>query len=198
MVLPSTDGSTSSSLLGRARSQDPDAWRTLSQIYGPMVYRWARQSGLQESDSADLVQEVFQAVATGLSTFRYERASDSFRGWLWGITRHKILDQFRRLASAPRAAGGSDIQHLLQQIPEESLDVSTADPFDPVASLLYRALDQLRGQFEEHTWQAFWRATIDGERASEIAADLGMTAKAVRQAKYRVLRKLRIEVEGIL
>ena len=41
------------------------------------------------------------------------------------------------------------------------------------------------------TWQAFWRSTVDGESATEIANDLGMTAGAVRQAKLRVMVRLR-------
>ena len=34
--------------------------------------------------------------------------------------------------------------------------------------------------------------------SAEIAAELGLSTAAVRQAKYRVLRRLRTEVEGLL
>lgn len=104
---PNTFGSTSLSLLERARANDSDAWRRLSRIYGPQVYRWARQAGLQENDASDLVQEVFGVVATRISDFRRDRVGDSFRGWLYSIARNKIRDHFRALARRPDAAGGT-------------------------------------------------------------------------------------------
>lgn len=61
---------TRSSLLSRARLADPEAWRRLTTLYGPLVYRWARQSGMQPDDAADVMQEVFQAVTLNLAKFR--------------------------------------------------------------------------------------------------------------------------------
>lgn len=52
-------------------------------------------------------------------------------------------------------------------------------------------LDLIRPEFEDRTWQAFWRATVDGQESSAVAETLGMTAVAVRQAKSRILRRLR-------
>jgi RNA polymerase sigma-70 factor (ECF subfamily) len=85
-------GSTSSSLLERAKSRDPDAWRWLAEFYGPLVYNWARAAGLQPSDAADVAQEVFRSVSVKLADFRHDRTHDSFRGWLWTITRNKVRD----------------------------------------------------------------------------------------------------------
>ena len=85
----------------------------------------------------------------------------------------------------------------LTQIPD--LLEQEEEPYseDSQKCLLRRALAMLRGDFEEKTWQAFWRMTVDGHAAAEIAADLGMSAKTVRQAKYRVLCRLRQEMEGM-
>jgi hypothetical protein len=41
--------------------------------------------GLQPSDAADTLQEVFEAVAVHLPDFRRDQPSDTFRGWLWTI-----------------------------------------------------------------------------------------------------------------
>jgi hypothetical protein len=40
----------------------------------------------------------------------------------------------------------------------------------------------------------FWRTVIDGQSSPQIAADLGLTPHAVRQATYRVLQRLRAEL----
>lgn len=52
-------------------------------------------------------------------------------------------------------------------------------------------LEALRGEFGPATMTAFWRMAVEGHAAADIALELGMTEKAVRQAKYRVLRRLR-------
>jgi RNA polymerase sigma-70 factor (ECF subfamily) len=188
-------GSTSTSLLQRLRAREPAAWERLCQLYGPLVYRWARSSGLQDTDAADVVQEVFRSVAGSLQHFHHDGPADSFRGWLWGITKNKLRDHFRTRAGNPAGAGGTDAQQELLEIPDAPPD-STSDPVKPDAVLVHRALALIQLEFEERTWKAFWRSAIDGQAAGDIAKELGMTARAVRQAKYRVLRRLRQELGG--
>jgi len=196
--------STSSSLIGRVKARDGDAWQRLCRLYGPMVYRWARQAGLQDPDAADVGQEVFRTVADRIGAFEHDRPGDTFRGWLWTITRNKLGDHFRRRASQPQAAGGTDALERLERLPDaldEFESQSTVSPpgFDARADLLHRTLEAIRDEFEPSTWQAFWRVTVEGQSPAHVGDDLGMTPQAVRQAKYRVLRRLRAElgeVEG--
>jgi RNA polymerase sigma-70 factor (ECF subfamily) len=63
--------------------------------------------------------------------------------------------------------------------------------------LFYRAVDLVRGEFEERTWQAFWRTTIDGQTPRDVGADLHMSPGAVRVAKSRVLHRLREELGDV-
>ena len=55
----------------------------------------------------------------------------------------------------------------------------------------------LKSEFETRTWDAFWRATVEREKAAVIAAEMGMTVHAVYQAKSRVLRRVRQELDGL-
>lgn len=126
------------------------------------------------------------------------RPNDSFRGWLWTISRNKITDHFRRYQAGVQARGGTDAQRQLAQTPDflqNSSSATDSSEFDD--QLQRRALELLHSEFEDRTWQAFWRMTIDGRPAAEIAEDLGMTKKAVRQAKFRVLQRLRQELDGL-
>jgi RNA polymerase sigma-70 factor (ECF subfamily) len=191
--LSDSPGSTATSLLQRLRAREPAAWERLCRLYGPLVYRWCRSSGLQDTDAADVVQEVFRAVTVSLDRFHHEAPTDSFRGWLWGITRNKLHDHFRARAVNPAGVGGSDAQQQLLQVPEVPPD-STADALKPDAVLVQRALSLIQIEFEERTCRAFWRAAVDGQATTDIARELGMTPRAVRQAKYRVLRRLRQEL----
>ena len=74
-------------------------------------------------------------------------------------------------------------------------DDSDEGPAD--RGLFGRALDLIRGEFEERTWQAFWLTAVEGRAAGEVALELGMSPGAVRVAKSRVLRRLREELGEI-
>src|SRR5262249_2315434 len=83
---------TSLTVLARVRAHDETAWGRLVSLYGPLVYGWCLRAGLQAADAADVGQEVFAAVARNIPSFRRDRPGDSFRGWLYVITRSKISD----------------------------------------------------------------------------------------------------------
>jgi RNA polymerase sigma-70 factor, ECF subfamily len=188
------DQRTSSALLQQAVNQDPQAWNRLVSLYKPLIAYWCRRAGLTDEDVNDVVQEVFKAVATDLGN--YERAGHSFRAWMRGITRHKIFDFFAHRQGQPAAAGGSDAYQQLQQVPDAAADL--ADDDQEATALYHRALAFVRGEFEERTWQAFWRTAVDSQTTSSVAVELGMTPGAVRVAKSRVLHRLREEFRDLI
>src|SRR5438552_4671524 len=87
--------STSRSLLERVKARDARAWDQLVTLYSPLILHWCRRWDLEGHDAADVFQEVFQTLATQIGRFRKERPGDTFRGWLWTITRSKVHDHFR-------------------------------------------------------------------------------------------------------
>jgi RNA polymerase sigma-70 factor (ECF subfamily) len=173
--------STPSSLLLGLRSRDPLAWQRLAYLYAPLVRRWCRQRGLQAADTDDLIQEVFRAVLARVGDFRKEQAGDSFRGWLWTITRHKLGDHFRR-AARPDAATVA----ALDDLPAEGPPDDNAAP-----DLLRRALELVRDEFEEASWQAFWGVVVEDRSPAAVAEERRLSVNAVYLAKSRVLRRLR-------
>lgn len=183
--------STDSSLLRRAEGRQPNAWAQLVDVYGPLVYTWCRRSHLQPADAADVMQEVFAAVDQGLNRFD-RRGAGSFRSWLRGITGHKICDFLRRAQRQPQKTGGTSAQALLSQAPAPD-DLTLDDPPNVTAraALVDAALEQLRGEVQEQTWQAFWHTTMAEQSAAEVGAFLGMKPGAVYQAKSRTLARLR-------
>ena len=189
-------GSTSSNLLAQVKAGDSDAWGRLVALYGATVYRWCRQCGVPADDAADVCQEVFSGVARHVGRFRRERPGDSFRGWLWTVTRNKAQDYFRRRAREPDARGGSEHRDFLAGLPAATSEVSGSAEPPADHALVRRALEVVRKEVEPATWQAFWRMTVEGHSSAEVARDLGLTPSAVRQAKYRLLRRLRQELDG--
>jgi RNA polymerase sigma-70 factor (ECF subfamily) len=195
----SCPASTSSSLLERVRARDAAAWERLVDLYTPLVYRWCRQAGLSPDDAADVVQEVLVSVARSIDDFRGAGPSGSFRAWLRGITRHRLLDLFRRRHGSPQARGGTEAQLEFLQVAEPMEVSATGAPGAEEDALWRRVLELVRAEFEDRTWQAFWRVVVDARTPAETASELGMTLAAVYKAKSRVLRRVRDqlgELEG--
>lgn len=168
----------------------------LAKLYTPLVYRWARQGGLQSADAVDVVQEVFRTVAEKIDDFQPDLPGATFRGWLWTISRNEVRLHYRKQQRRAQATGGSEANNRLQQYPDLLERQDEPADFDSRKSLVHRALQLVRQDFNDQTWQAFSRTTFDGSSASDVAADLGMTPAAVRQAKYRVLCRLREVLES--
>jgi len=184
------------SLLARARANDQDAWARLASLYRPLVAFWCRRARCPAEEVEDVTQEVFAGAAAGLAAFRHDRPGDSFRGWLRGITRNQVLMYFRRNRDRPHPVGGSDALGQVQNLPD-----LLAEPADEEAevSLVYRrAVEQVRGEFEQRTWDIFWRTVVEGISPAAVAEEMHTTPAAVRQAKSRVLRRLKQEMGEVL
>jgi RNA polymerase sigma-70 factor (ECF subfamily) len=187
---------TSRSLLDRVQADDAEAWDRLVHLYAPLVFTWCRHWDLQETDAADVFQEVFLAVAKHIGSFRKERAGDTFRGWLRTITRSKVLDHFRRLGREPGGAGGTEAQLRMSALPAPEETSVVEAPAE--RGLFLRGLETIRGEFEPRTWQAFWLTAVDGRAPKDVAAELAMSPGAVRVAKSRVLQRLREELGDLM
>ena len=187
---------TSLSLLERACKRDPDAWVRLTELYGPLLDQWCSRAGLQQADAADVKQEVFAAVLNGIGGFRHDRPGDTFRGWLYAVTRNKIRDRARR--GEAQGPGGTDAQIRIASLPANELEEELpADPDSERAQYL-RAIELVRGEFEPKTWDAFLRVTVDGRNAADVALELGMSPNAVYLARSRIFRRLREEFDGLI
>lgn len=193
-------GSTSSTLLLRVQARAPDAWDRLVHLYGPLVYHWCRQAGLQDADAADVGQEVFRAVLGAVADFHHDRTGDSFRGWLRTITRNKVRDLARRRAKDPASgAGGSAALTRLLDVPDAPAGASDPGPDPEEQRLLHRrAVEMILADCKPETRAAFLAVVVDRRDPRAVAEELGMSLNAVYLAKSRVLRRLREEFAGLL
>lgn len=185
--------STSTSLIRRLKADDEQAWQRLLELYVPLVFSWCRRCGMQSEDCADVVQEVFRAVMRGIGSFRYSEPDDTFRGWLRTITQNKVRDHFRAQEGHPVAAGGSTAQQRFLAVAAGG-DGGAISEATGLSALVHRALHLIQAEFEDRTWQAFWLAAVGQNSSGDVARQLHMTPGAVRQAKYKVLRRLRQEL----
>jgi RNA polymerase sigma-70 factor (ECF subfamily) len=180
---------TSVSLLERVRQQaDKEAWERFVRLYTPLLLYWARRLGLQETDAADLVQDVLVQLVRKLPEFQY-RPGKSFRGWLRTVLMNKWRDRPQRGAPSPL----DDSQMHPPAPADDNLDEHEYRLF-----VLGQALRIMSADFEPATWQACWETVVMGRPAAEVAAELGITPNAVYLARARVLARLREDLAGLL
>ncbi len=117
---------TSLTLLERGKQREAEGWRRLVRLYQPLITWWCRRKGLPEQDAERRGPRVV-TVNARVAEFSKGEQRGSFRGWLHRITDHKVGDYRRKQEKAPRAPGGSEAQHLLQQVPDSSVGSGIAD-----------------------------------------------------------------------
>ena len=187
---------TRASLLARLGDpQDRAAWQQFVQLYGSLVYGFARQRGLQDADAADLTQEVFLAVARAMGRWRYDPQLGSFRGWLYGLTRHKIARFLQRRHLQPIGSGDTNAQQRLDEEPSPGDDLEADWEHEYQQQLFRLAAAQVQENFTPTTWQAFWRTAVEGQSAAAVAAELALSVGAVYVARSRVLARLAQQIE---
>jgi RNA polymerase sigma-70 factor (ECF subfamily) len=189
---------TRMSLLVRLRDPlDEQAWSEFTEIYAPLIDRLARRKGLQEADAADLVQEVFCAVAKAIERQAYDASKGSFRGWLFSIARNLAVNFLISRNRHPRGTGDTGMNGLLEMWPAPSAEDSAVFDTEYKRQLLYWAAEQVRGEFSELTWQAFWQTGVEGRGAKEVAEMLKTTIGTVYHYKSRVMARLRQKIEQV-
>jgi RNA polymerase sigma-70 factor, ECF subfamily len=184
--------STRITLLARLRAtEDAEAWRTFVDLYTPLVYRFCRSRGLQDADARDVSQQVLAIVHQSIGRFEYDRQRGRFRNWLGAVTAHEITRQQRK-DRRPGKGAGEGLAETAAQIE------STADPLwiEEFNGYIFQcALERVQQEFEPLVWQAFDLTWLKDVKPGQAAEQLGKPAAWVYKARYRVLQRLRKELE---
>jgi RNA polymerase sigma-70 factor (ECF subfamily) len=189
---------TRASLLVRIRDpNDKQAWQQFVQLYASVVYGFARQRGLQDADAADLMQEVFRAVAVSISRLDYDPGRGSFRGWLFTVTRNKLYNFLNGRKRQEHGSGDSAVHERLDEHPDRADGAAELWDREYERRVFAWAVEQVRGEFQESTWRAFWLTAVEGVGAKEASAQLGLSPGAVYVAKSRVLARLKEQVRQL-
>lgn len=180
---------TSLTWLGRlVETPDGDDWRRLVDVYTPLLRAWAARAGVPPTDRDDLVQEVMLVVVRRVGEFEH-RGPGAFRAWLRGILANCTKKYFRGHPGEP----GVDLDAVAD--PESVLGRQWDREHDEYHAV--RAMRVVECDFAPATWTAFRRQVIEGAPAAEVAAELALTLAVVIQAKCRVLKRLREELNGL-
>jgi RNA polymerase sigma factor (sigma-70 family) len=181
---------TRQSLLIRVRDPaDQAAWREFVEIYRPIILRLARHKGMQEADADDVAQQVLLAIAKAVEERQYDPKRAKFRTWLHRVAHNAILNALTR-ARPDRGSGDSATLAALHQ------HRSPTGPDSDLLRLEHRrevfrwAARQVRKEFQEATWDAFWRTAVEGQSVEDVAESLAKNRGAVYAARSRVMRRI--------
>ena len=192
---------TSTTLLTRLRDDsDSEAWNDFVIRYSPRVFEWCRRNSLQDSDAADVTQQVLLKLVTTMRTFEYDQHRGSFRGWLKTITTNTVRDLARQWQRRNvKAVGDTFTADQLNSIsaPDALNELSEQIEAQYREELISEASARVKGRVQSATWEA-WRSTaVDQTKASDVAILVGMTVAEVYVAKSRVNKMLREEVHRL-
>lgn len=190
--------STSTNLLRRVISGDQEAWSRFASIYGAFIYARCRQCGVKPEDAADVMQNVLRRVFLSIAGLRRDEAGQGLRPWLRTITQNAINDHFRRLNKEREISGMPLLPETLNSLfvaPEPETESFGGDP--SLVLLVRSAVATVKLDYETHTWEAFWRTAVEQQRCVDVAADMHLSKGTVRQAKHKILKRLRQELNGL-
>ena len=188
---------TRQSLLLELAKHSDDAWAEFLTVYETGIFRFCRAMGLQEADARDATQEVLAAVHRKVSTWERDADLGSFRAWLFRVARNVSIDAIADRARRTAAHGGSQVDRVLAELPAGSDAAESAFEAETRRSLYEWAAEQARSEVRDATWRAFHATAVQGRKAEDVAAELGLTVGSVYTAKCRVVARIRERIEQV-
>jgi RNA polymerase sigma factor (sigma-70 family) len=186
---------TRPSLLMRLRGErDERAWSEFLSIYEPLVLRLMRRRGLQDSDAHDATQQVLLRISGAIDRYQPDGAEASFRRWLFRVARNVVVTFMTRQSRQPKPWDEAQFADILQANAANSLE---SDLFDNEyrQQVLAWAVEQVRREFRETTWQAFVASAVEGRPIVVVASELNMSVGGIYVARSRIIARLRAKVE---
>lgn len=181
---------TSTSLIRRVRDpRDAESWREFVELYEPLLWSYVRSKNLSDSDTRDVVQEVFLSLLRALPTFNLDHSRGRFRTWLWQVTMNGIAEHFRKQKRHDKA------KDAFQEVAPVAAPPS--DQPDPDWEKAHRqrvlefVLPKVKAKTQEKTWWCFEQHVLKNRPGTELAKEAGISANAVCVNAARVLAKVR-------
>ena len=182
---------TPASLLERlALPEASGAWNRFVHLYTPLLSFWSRKLCTNVADAHDMLQDLFVKLLGELPRFRYQHGK-RFRGWLWTTTRNLHRDRLRK-----RSLQANQPLDAVSDVIVQEDDYLTEAEYHRY--LVERMMHLLKAEIDEKTWQACWLVTAEEQPVTAVASRLQMSENAVYLAKSRVLKRLRVELHGLL
>ena len=204
MAAPMDDSHpTRSSLLLRLKdTQDQRSWQEFNDVYGRLIFGFARKAGLTETEAEEVVQETMISAAKNLPEFRYDPNVCSFKTWLLNLSRWRVLDQLRkRMPTNPGKSPGdaeSDRTATIERVPDPAdQQLETLWDQEWQTTRLNTALASLKPKVDPKDWQMFDLYALKDWSPRDVARSLGVSVGRVYLVKHRISARLKKEMKRL-
>jgi len=176
-----------------------EALEKLCRMYWRPIYSFVRRQGVAPEEAEDLTQGFFAQLLERGSLGAVRKEKGRLRSYLLGALKYFLADERRRSMAIKRGKGQRLIP--LEEIrADERIEMEPADPVTAemiyerrwALTVLEQVLDRLKNEYRTAGNAALFdslKQLLPDEPGSpsqaEIAAHLGMTENALRQAFYR-------------
>ena len=169
-----------SALMRAALAGDGQAYARFLRAVTPVLRGIVRARA--RSPSPDLNEDILQEVLLAIHAKRHTWDSTApILPWLYAVTRHKVIDAFRRRSRAVELP----VEDFAEVLMAESPDATAA-----------RDLDRLVARLDPRSAEILRAMGLRAEPAAEVAGRLNMTEGAVRVALHRAMGRLSRLVRG--
>ncbi|HXO94729.1 MAG TPA: sigma-70 family RNA polymerase sigma factor, partial [Candidatus Acidoferrum sp.] len=190
------------SVVLEAQGESPAAQEALEKLcrtYWRPIFAFLRRQGLSSAEAEDITQGFFAQLLERKSFDAVRKEKGRLRSYLLGALKYFVTDEQRR-AMAIKRGKGQRIIPFEELRADERIDIEAADPVTAdmiyerrwALTVLERVLSRLKDEYRVAGNAALFdslKQLLPDEPGSpsqaEIAARLGMTENAVRQAFYR-------------
>ena len=168
-------------------------WRDFYDRYVPLIKGFAGRAGAGGEEAEDIAHEVVANFFRASHRFEYDADSGRFRGYLKAATLNAMRARWRKRGDRVNFGEHDEIAI------DDSGRIEDVWAQEWTRSVIERALDAVRasGKQSEQSWEAFDLYGRRGVPAVEVAKRLSMSPEAIRQAKSRIARQVRAEIERI-
>lgn len=166
------------------RERNEKGMQSLLKHYGPLIRYVAEPILENASDCEELLQDVALRVWERID--RYDEAKARFSTWVTTITRNAALDKLKRRCET------ESYEELSDQISAESGDPEAEAIKKDAQAAVRAALDKLSDSDRALAYRRYWYM----QPISRIAAETGLTERAVEGRLYRIRVKLAEMLKG--
>lgn len=200
--------STHWSIVVDAQGESPaahEALEKLCRIYWRPIYSFVQRQGIEPEEAKDITQGFFVDLLEQGSLTAVRKEKGRFRSYLLGALKYFIADE-RRRAMAIKRGKGQRLVPLEELTGEERAEVEPADPMTAeqiyerrwASTVLERVLGLLKNEYKTAGNAALFNSLKQllpdepgAASQADVAAQLGMTENAVRQAFHRFRQRYR-------
>jgi RNA polymerase sigma-70 factor, ECF subfamily len=182
-------------ILHLQNEQDDAAWREFVTVYESFLMRLIQRRGVPATHVSDVTNQVLSAIARSIAQWKDDQQDASFRRWISRVARNVVIKYMSNERRHVSAVGGTDALESLGQLPAP-LNDEIEHQYEH--ELIVWAAEQVKGEFIDTSWQAFWMTMIEGRAVADVAQTLAVSPGSIYMSRGRILKRIRDKVIEVM